>query len=39
MNVVRSRIKEGMKDEYMKKLQDFFTSMKGTEGLISLKQI
>ena len=39
MNVVRSRIKEGMKDEYMKKLQDFFNNMKGTDGLISMKQI
>ena len=39
MNVVRSRIKEGLKDEYMKKLQDFLASMKGTEGLISKKQI
>ena len=39
MNVVRSKIKESMKDEYMKKLQDFFASMKGTEGLISMKQI
>lgn len=25
MNVVRSKVKEGMKDEYMKKLQDFFS--------------
>ena len=39
MNVVRSKIKESMKDEYMKKLQDFFASMKRTEGLISMKQI
>ena len=39
MNVVRSKVKEGMKDEYMKKLQDFFNNMKGTDGLISMKQI
>ena len=39
MNVVRSKVKEGMKDEYMKKLQDFFNIMKGTDGLISMKQI
>ena len=39
MNVVRSKVKEGMKDEYMKKLQDFFNKMKGTDGLISMKQI
>ena len=39
MNVVRSKIKEGTKDEYMKKLQDFFNNMKGTGGLISMKQI
>ena len=38
MNVVRSKVKEGMKDEYMKKLQDFFNKMKGTDGLISMKQ-
>ena len=39
MNVVRSKAKEGMKDEYMKKLQDFFNKMKGTDGLISMKKI
>ena len=39
MNVVRSKVKEGMKDEYMKKLQYFFNNMKGTDGLISMKQI
>ena len=39
MNVVRSKVKEGTKDEYMKKLQDFFNNMKGTDGLISMKQI
>ena len=39
MNVVRSKIKEGKKDEYMKKLQEFFNTIKGTEGLISMKQI
>ena len=39
MNVVKSKVKEGMKDEYMKKLQDFFNNMKGTDGLISMKQI
>ena len=39
MNVVRSKVKESIKDEYMKKLQDFFNNMKGTDGLISMKQI
>ena len=39
INVVRSKIKEGKKDEYIKKLEEFFNNMKGTEGLISLKQI
>ena len=39
MNVVRSKIKEGKKDEYMKKLKEFFNNIKGTEGLISMKQI
>ena len=39
MNVVRSKVKEGKQDEYMKKLKEFFDNMKGTEGLISLKQI
>ena len=39
MNVVRSKVKKGMKDEYMKKLQDFFNKMKDNDGLISMKQI
>ena len=39
MNIVRSKVKENKKDEYMKKLQDFFNNIKGTEGLISMKQI
>ena len=39
MNVVRSKIKQDKKDEYMKKLREFFDNMKGTEGLISIKQI
>ena len=39
INVVRSKIKEDKKDEYIKKLEEFFNNMKGTEGLISLKQI
>ena len=39
MNVVRSKVKEGKKDEYLKKLKEFFNNMKGTEGLISIKQI
>ena len=39
MNVVRSKVKEGKKDEYMKKLKEFFHNMNGTEGLISMKQI
>jgi len=39
MNVVRSKVKEGKKDEYMKKLKEFFNTMKGTEGLISMKQV
>ena len=38
MNVVRSKIKEDKKDEYMKKLKEFFYNIKGTEGLISMKQ-
>jgi len=38
MNVVRSKVKEDKKDEYMKKLKEFFDNMKGTEGLISMKQ-
>ncbi len=39
MNVVRSKVKEGKKDEFIKKLKEFFDSMKGTDGLISMKQI
>ena len=39
MNVVRSKIKEGKKDEYMKKLKEFFNNIKGTDGLVSMKQI
>ena len=39
MNVVRSKIKEGKKDEYMQKLKEFFDNMQGTKGLISMKQI
>ena len=39
MNIVRSKVKEGKKDEYMKKLKEFFNNMKGTDGLISMKQI
>ena len=39
MNVVRSKVKEDKKDEHMKKLREFFDNMKGTEGLISMKQI
>ena len=39
MNVVRSKVKEGKKDEYIKKLNEFFNNIKGTEGLISMKQI
>ena len=39
MNVVRSKVKEGKKDEYMKKLKEFFNNMKGTDGLVSMKQI
>jgi len=39
MNVVRSKVKDGKKDEFIKKLKEFFDSMKGTEGLISMKQI
>jgi len=39
MNVVRTKVKEGKKDEYMKKLKEFFNNIKGTEGLISMKQI
>jgi len=39
MNIVRSKVKEGKKDEYMKKLKEFFNSMKGTDSLIAMKQI
>ena len=39
MNVVRSKVKEGKKNEYIKQLKEFFDNMRGTEGLISLKQI
>ena len=39
MNVVRSKIKQDKKDEYMKKLREFFDNMKVTEGLISMKKI
>ena len=38
INVVRSKVKEGKKDECMKKLKEFFDNIKGTEGLISMKQ-
>jgi len=39
MNIVRSKVKEGKKDELMKKLKEFFDNMKGTDGLISMKLI
>ena len=39
MNVVRSKVKEDKQDEYIKKLKEFFDNMKGTDGLISMKQI
>ena len=39
MNIVRSKVKEDKKDEYMKKLHEFFNNMRGTGGLISIKQI
>ena len=39
MNVVRSKVREGKKDEYMKKLKEFFNNMKGTDGLVSMKLI
>ena len=39
MNVVRSKVQEDKKDEYMKKLKEFFNNMKGTDGLVSMKQI
>ena len=39
MNVVRSKVKKDKKDEYIKKLKEFFNNREGTEGLISLKQI
>ena len=35
MNVVRTKVKEGKKDEHMKKLKEFFDNMKETDGLIS----
>ena len=31
MNVVRSKVKENKKDEYMKKLDEFFNNMKSME--------
>ena len=39
MNVVRSKVKKDKQDEYIKKLKEFFDNMKGTDGLISMKQI
>ena len=39
MNVVRSKVKEGKKEELMKKFKEFFDNMKGTDGLISMKLI
>ena len=39
MNIVRSKVKEGKKDELMKKLKEFFDNMKRIDGLISMKQI
>ena len=39
VNVVRSKVKEGKKDECMKKLKESFHNMKGTDGLISMKLI
>ena len=39
MNVVRSKVKEGKKDELMKKFKEFFDNMKGTDGLILMKLI
>ena len=39
MNIVRSKVKEDKKDEYVKKLHEFFNNMRGTGGLISIKQI
>ena len=39
MNIVRSKVKEDKKDEYMKKLQEFFNNMQGADGLIAMKQI
>jgi len=38
-SVVLDKVKEGKKDEYMKKLKEFFNNIKGTDGLISMKQI
>ena len=37
MNVVRSKVKQDKKDEYMKKLKEFFDHTQGTEGLILMK--
>ena len=39
MNIVRSKVKEGKKDESIIKLKEFFNNMKGTDGLISMKLI
>ena len=39
MNVVRSKVKEGKKDELMNKFKEFFDNMKGTDGLTSMKLI
>ena len=39
MNVVSSKVKEGKKEEYIEKVKEFFNNMKGTDGLISMKQI
>ena len=39
MNVVRSKVREDKKDEYMRKLKEFCNNMKGTDGLVSMKQI
>ncbi len=39
MNVVRSKVKKGKKDELMKKFKEFFDNMKGTDGLILMKLI
>jgi len=39
INIVRSKVKEGKKDEYIEKVKEFFNNIKGTDGLISMKQI